>query len=336
MLTITHAILHIFDGASNEPLLSHVELDKRSPYIHDYIKKKCEKITQTDRMKEGVLTDDSPVKALFDAIQDDFIPISQELSLMLSEMIKSNADIPNADLLWACIRGEDHSPYLAMFKLNHQEAMTHHVDYEDQNLKNDLIINQAILPGIKQGIDEGFLYQLDNGRIQILEKKHLIDESGDREFYLSELFLGQAIKASLKENIGIVKKAVSATAKKYAEADYAQLAQVKEVLNQSIVDQDTIDNEAIAESLYRDNPAQKADYLAASSQAGLQNDEKIVADPALMTNRMQKQKLKLDNGIELSIPIELFNDPNSVEIQNNPDGTVSVWLKNIDEIKNMF
>ena len=45
---------------------------------------------------------------------------------------------------------------------------------------------------------------------------------------------------------------------------------------------------------------------------------------------------KNDNGIELSIPIELYRDPDVVEFINNPDGTTSVMIKNIEKIKNLF
>ena len=58
--------------------------------------------------------------------------------------------------------------------------------------------------------------------------------------------------------------------------------------------------------------------------------------PELLGNNMQRQKFKFENGIELSIPLDLFNDPEVVEIKNNPDGTLSVEIKNIEKIKNMF
>lgn len=52
--------------------------------------------------------------------------------------------------------------------------------------------------------------------------------------------------------------------------------------------------------------------------------------------KLQRQKLKLDNGIEITIPLDLFYDPDVIELSNNPDGTISVTIKNIESIKNMF
>jgi hypothetical protein len=38
----------------------------------------------------------------------------------------------------------------------------------------------------------------------------------------------------------------------------------------------------------------------------------------------------------VSLPLELYKDPDVVEFINNPDGTTSVIIKNIEKIKNLF
>ena len=47
-----------------------------------------------------------------------------------------------------------------------------------------------------------------------------------------------------------------------------------------------------------------------------------------------KQKLKLSNGIELIVPLDVYRDPNLIEFINNPDGTISVTIKNVEEVIN--
>ncbi|MED9788137.1 MAG: nucleoid-associated protein, partial [Latilactobacillus curvatus] len=45
-----------------------------------------------------------------------------------------------------------------------------------------------------------------------------------------------------------------------------------------------------------------------------------------------KQKLKLSNGIELIVPIDVYQNPNLFEFINHPDGTMSVEIKNVEEV----
>ena len=50
------------------------------------------------------------------------------------------------------------------------------------------------------------------------------------------------------------------------------------------------------------------------------------------TKKFEKQFLKTDTGIEINIPMEQYQDINQVEFISNPDGTISVMIKNINKI----
>ena len=50
------------------------------------------------------------------------------------------------------------------------------------------------------------------------------------------------------------------------------------------------------------------------------------------TKKFEKQYLKTDTGIEINIPMEQYQDANQVEFLTNPDGTISVLIKNINKI----
>ena len=44
--------------------------------------------------------------------------------------------------------------------------------------------------------------------------------------------------------------------------------------------------------------------------------------------------MKLSNGIELIVPLDVYRNPELIEFVNNPDGTISVTIKNVDEVIN--
>lgn len=333
MIRIHNAILHIFDTNTNEGVLSQNELDFKQPFVHSYIEAMVDKIMNTSKQKSGELTTNNSVNEKLQNLNENFIEASHELTMMFYDLIKVNPEIPTADLLWVQFEMDDFQ-FIGMFKLNHSESYTHYVDYEDDALRNDLIIHRAILPNAKQAIDEGLIFCPSTNEYFLIEKKHRIEETDDRLNYLSELFLKIEPAPSMQDNLNVVKKAVQKTAKQFLEPEYESLANAKEVLYQAVNEDAKIDNKRIAEELYGDNVAKKQAYFEQTEELGFVGDSPY--DPHLMSNRMRKQKLKLDNGIEISIPLELFNDTEVIQITNNPDGTVSVLLKNIENIKNLF
>lgn len=333
MIKIQNAILHIFDVNTNVTLLSQHPLDFKQPYIKNYIEVMIDKIMGTGKQKNGILAADNRMNQQLQNLLTDFVAESQNLTTAFFDLTKVNPDIPSSDLLWIQFE-KDEFQFIGMFKLNHSESFTHFVDYDQDMLRNDLIIHHAILPNAKQSIDEGMLFCPATNEYFLIEKKHLLEELAERQNYLSEIFLGIQTVPNMQDNLNIVKKAVQKTAKQFLEPEYEALAVAKAVLYHEVSEAQEIDNHRLAEQMYGDNFAKKQAYFEQTEQLGLADQSAY--EPHLMSTRMQKQKLKLDNGIEITIPLALYNDPNTMEIKNNPDGTISVLLKNIDNIKNLF
>lgn len=64
--------------------------------------------------------------------------------------------------------------------------------------------------------------------------------------------------------------------------------------------------------------------------------ENTVAVPEMTdTNKkFTKQKLKTDSGIEINFPAHFYGNPDVMEFINNPDGTISILIKNIGKVVN--
>ena len=45
--------------------------------------------------------------------------------------------------------------------------------------------------------------------------------------------------------------------------------------------------------------------------------------------KFSKHKIKTENGIELSVPTDIYKDKNAIEFINNPDGTISILITNV-------
>ena len=100
-------------------------------------------------------------------------------------------------------------------------------------------------------------------------------------------------------------------------------------------EQDEIDAAAIFDKVFEEKPlAREAAQLAITEE---RVPEKIaVTNVPKYERKYSKQKFKLDNGIEITIPSEIYENKEMVEFINNPDGSVSVLIKNIESILNKF
>ena len=48
----------------------------------------------------------------------------------------------------------------------------------------------------------------------------------------------------------------------------------------------------------------------------------------------KNHKIRTDTGIEITFPAEYFENPDFIEFVSNPDGMISIELKNIGSIEN--
>lgn len=333
MLSIQKAVLHIFDLNTNEPIYSFAGLDLSERFMQDYIQAMIEKVEDSDNMKEGTLEEENTFVKMLGTVEKDFIETTKGMTEKLFDITKRNHEIPPADLLFTQFMLEE-VPCLGIFKLNYSDSMTHFVSYEEEVLTNQLIVNRTILPSQRQAIQEGCVINLENLQYHVIEKKHFIEEEGEKMYYFTERFLEDVPQPSLKENISHIKKAVQKTSKAFSDEEFQTLAQTKDAIVHSMKEEKSIDYKVIADTLYGDNFSKKDKFYEEVKEMGY--TDKAPAEVALMGPRYSKQKFKLDNGIELSIPIELYKNPEVVEFINNPDGTTSVLIKNIEKIKNLF
>lgn len=330
-MKIEQGILHMLDFESGSLTLSQKELDLEEPIIYQYTDKLLSKFADGD-IKTGELDRTNEfVKELIDE-DINFIDKSHSIAQVFFDCLKQAEDVPNGDLL--IIQGieQGEQPFLGIFKLNYKPALTHFVDYVDNQMVNNIIVNKTILPKMGQRIDEGILIYLETLDFHSIEKKYKMD--GKKVSYLTERIFEVQSSPSAAENIKIVKKAVQKVADKYNEEKYESFANVQQAIYDSIEEEGKIVNERIAEAVFENNHSAKQEYLDYVERTNFKED--VPTNVAKFEKKYSKQKLKLANGIEITVPIELYWDKEIIEFINNPDGTISVMIKNVEEIMNKF
>lgn len=329
-MEIKAAALQILDLESGSLVCTQKELDLTAYPVKIYLEAVLKKFNNAD-LKQGILSGEDSLVQMALNMEKSFIEKAEFYANTFFNCLSQGHEVLSGDLL--CLELEDRGEsYLGLFKLNYKPAYTHYVDYEADKMLNNLIINKTILPATSQKVDEGVLINLNSFEFKLVEKKYLFDDK--KTSYLTDLILKTAVKPTVQENIKIVKKAVKEVAEKYNEDTFESIAQVQQAVHESIEAEGIISNEKIAEAVFQSNHSAKSDYLEKVEQSRFTED--IPVNVPKYEKKFSKQKLKLANGIEMFIPVDVYQDKELIEFINNPDGTISVMIKNVDEIINKF
>lgn len=322
------AILHMVDRESGVPVFSTNELDLTTEYIREYVSTKIKKVPSA-QTKCGQLQAGTTFTDLLAGSQQDFANASQQLTDYWYQIYTQSEDGPSCDILIALYE-QDTEMYLALLKLNYKDAYTHFVDYEENNIANKLILNHAILPSKTQKPDEGITVNLETLNFELVEKRYTF--SGEKRLYFSEQVIEVVPKPSVDENIREIKKTAKKISKQFNEDEFEVLASVQEAVYETIEETGTLDSDQIIEKVFSENISARMAYKDELSESSFV--DKAPVQREVSEKKFGKQKLKMSNGIELIVPMEVYRDADALEFVNNPDGTISVVIKNIEEIVN--
>lgn len=326
----TKAILSIVDKDNDTLLCSQTELDLKMPSIKKYMEATIKKFKNAE-LKLAYLSDEGSVKKILTNESLNFVEKSTELANLWFEWIQRSDDIPSGDILCLECRSGEKS-YFGLVKLNYKPYYTQMVDYESAQLNIQLVENRSILPTLTQRLEEAAFIDLETFEVKLVEKKYSFEAK--KTLYFTQSFLSCMSTPSAKENISIVKKAVKEVADKYNEEKFVSMSKVQQAVYESLENEGKIDKELIADTVFEDNISAKQEYLERVEKSSFVSDAPI--NVPKYEKKYSKQKLKLANGIEMTIPIDVYNDQELIEFVNNPDGTISVIIKNVEEIINRF
>ncbi len=333
-IIIRNAIIHILDSTVGMPVLSEHVLEM-GPDLSDLIRGHIYRIAAGDELKNCVFdTEIEPEEmVIYNLLQnfdeENMVQVSQEIAKHLYTIMNQNLDIPAADFLVVTYQVSSQR-HLALLKLNYKESFVHMTGNDEEgNNYNDIIKQTATLPSASARLSEAVLINLEDFTVQIVEKKYEIN--GVKTNYLSELFLKCHARMSQKTKMNIVTRAVDQINKKYFEEEFDKKLEAKSVIQNEIAQTGTINVEAIGEKIYGSIPEVKEEFTEKLEKYHMAKEE-IAPQSEATTKKFQKQFITTDTGIEINIPMEQYNDTKNVEFITNPDGTISIVIKNINHI----
>lgn len=332
-IRLMHAILHILDTSINLPVLSNRQLDAE-PDISEFIEKHINKVLGDTNLKDARFTgNDNVFQRMCWALKENdsrFAEISRTAANMLFEIMLKNIDITPGDLI-CCMALIDNKQCLVLLKLNYKTGFTHYVGQMEEGAANSIIRYNTLLPAAGQKVDEAVLVNLESGDIKLIEKAYEIN--GAKEFYMSQYFLKCTTDLSDNQKLKIIDKVTQKINKKYYDEDFDKVAKLKKAVSQGIESNNEVNIEAVAGEIFETNLAVRQEYVEEIQKAGLK-EESIKIPEKIAEKKFKTHKIRTDTGIEINFPLDYYDNRDMIEFANNPDGSISIIIKNVGKIIN--
>lgn len=329
-LKIQQGILHILDMNNGLPLLSDQGLEIEADTF-DFLYAHVLNILEELDLRELTLVNDEnaiwqQVKSLND---ENFVQVSKEICQIIFDYQITQPMIPSGDFLLLEMLLND-KEYLGLLKFEYKESYIHYVDQTELGINNKIICQRVSLPGLKQKAVEAFFMEKEGNRLLIKDKKYEIN--GEKKAYLSEILLEAETAFSVKEKLNKYEKTMKNFVKKYCDDDLEVIQKVKTEMVKQADEKGEISFDEVVDEVFFENTELKNLCHEELIKKGIE-DTKVEATEKVQKNITKKHRIVIDNGIEVKLPIEYMDRADKIEIINQPDGSISFVIKNIESIK---
>lgn len=331
-MIIKRAVLHILDFNSGMSVFSQNELDCTDDTVSIFLQKHLEKLHKDSAEKSGTFNADSGFAAALTEYGNkglEFIDFTSQIANVLYENISLSDKLDAIDFVAADYINDD-SDYFAILLITNKSAYTHQVITDENGIHNEIMKHYAILPAPSQKIDSYAIINMKTGEIHFSDKKRQID--GNSVYVLPEILLECSLGVSAKEAVKIVRETANEVAEEYGVNSAVAVSKAKSYIVENCEESDTISTQELAENIFSESPIMQEAFEKKIEEKEIPKDLKIEKTSAVRASK--SQKIKTDTGIEITVPVEYFEDDRYIEFINNNDGTISIALKNIGKLIN--
>ena len=323
-IKLEQAIIHVLDASGVVPLLSDIPLSMNEEF-QTYLLKTIKKTFQSDDIKTCFFLPESDIWNQCMNLSWDIISISKNIATDIFNVMRRNKDIPSADVLFGMMEINS-DKYFYMLKFNYKSAFTHFVQKKEKQVFVNTIKHQALFPIQAPTISEGFFINIENPVVKVLERKFTID--GIKDYYLSSKILCCTENKSPRQKTTELLKTAENIADIYYRSEDEMDAHISSIMYEEFQKGQTLSVDQLGKQFFSQNPAAQKDFFARLAVQDISKEEKLTLSEKFQ-KKFEKQSIKTAHGVEIKIPMQLYSDPNEIEFINNPDGTVSLLIKNI-------
>lgn len=326
-MEINKLILHIMDTAQNIFVPSDIEIDKMNEEVYPIIESKLKKIFNSQNRKQADFKDSIIEKWIFEykTSEIDFQTLSVKIAQYYFEEKRKFNLFQTSDFILAEVKHEDVRYIVGIDNVNFSK-LAHLTQSNADKIKNEILLYKTLFSNSIMKEDKIFIVEFSNSNLQLLENPYVFQTN---KVYVLQEILSCTAKPSYKETITAITECVEKLSNKYHMDEIEVIPALKAAIKDSITEEQKIQSDEIAELLF-DNPIARSEFKDEMKNLGIQ--ECLLVDNIKLGKQEKTQKIKTDNGIEITIPVELMNSKDIVEFVTEADGKISIRLKNIQSI----
>lgn len=324
MIRIKNAVLHILDRDAGMPVISKEPLELRVE-MKEYLCNHLEKFMDSGSIKEGHFIE--VVEEFLQVNEDNFMETSARLAGNFYSFMEEEANVPDSDLIYVYFEfaGKMH---MAMLKYNYKSAYVHDVEYDGAIIRNRLVKQIRIIANEKQSADEGYIVNLEEMNVQLIEKK--VEINGKKENYISDHILNVAAELPLKDQHRIIEDTCNKIIQKQVSDPVSGYFKVADAVRKSVDGEEKVIDvqRFVGEVELMPDLAQELSLTLKAK--GIKNEVKMNA--AIEKKVAKSRKIITEEGIEITIP-ENCNVEEMLDFKTNTDGTTNITIKGIGEYR---
>ncbi|MDQ0150698.1 nucleoid-associated protein [Eubacterium multiforme] len=330
-INVNEAVIHVLDTNAGEPLLTEYLLDL-SENNYKYIYKEIERCLKNEELKyakfnEGRSIIKEVTRDYLNANEDNLVNISKDIARQMFAIMNGNVNIPSCDLIVASIT-TDQGPMIAVLKVDHTNNFIHKIDYINNKICVQ-IASESV--GINKSSKAAFIKPLrenENYNLMVLDKQRKTkneDEYGAN--YFINNFLDCSIVANERDNTKAFLKASENWIRGYLSDSPDQATSIRDKIRTALKEDEAINVDGFVES---NIPKDYKENFKMTVLKRVEDEFKI--DKTYVEKKLRRIRLKIDNGIDVYIDDDSYNDKSKFEIVRNGDGTVNIVLKHVRNI----
>lgn len=333
-MKVNHAILHILDFESAVNVMSQRELDLDTRAVRSFVTSHLRRARTSGDNKRGAFAGDSAfageLKSFFFG-ERDFIDLSQQIAEFVSGELAKAEKIESTDVFVADFEDDDDVRWFAVMLMNSRMAFMHEVAREGGEVRNDIARHYAILPSPSQKVASFALVRASTMDVYFQDKKRKI--AGEDTFLIPDGLLQCETGVSGKEAIDAVTRVVEQVAEEHGANTAVALAKAKAAVAEAVEEDEELPPWDIVDEAFEDEPVMR-DAIKASLQEERLPERVPVERAQVERAAVRNHKIRTDTGIEISFPAEMVDNPDYIEFVNEPNGLISISLRNIGSFEN--
>ena len=330
MNIIARAAICIYDGSPISPIIP-TKAQKPSDDAGEYLSQIAEKLMTSDTSRTTYVAEGSAQETLLrQFVRMPFADAAGALIANMDETLQALEIVREGYDLAVFTFDRENDPHLCVAQLPYRRAVVHQVENGEGGLETMLLSHGAMLPTAGSKAYSGFVVNLSTGDIRLRDTA-VLTNAGNRQLFSECLFM-MAPTRSTKEAVKAVTEAIAAAAPEIPEQELRPA--VKRAMAQSIEEKGVIDVQTVAEEVFRSDPEREAMIEQVARQLQEESVEPVIpVENKRVVTQLQKVKIKTDTGISISLPRTLADDESSFAVINNADGTISIVINRVQELR---